>query len=54
MRMAVPGGWDRVEWYGLGPHQSYRDSRASVRVGRYAMSVDDLLRTAGNRQGRGA
>jgi beta-galactosidase/evolved beta-galactosidase subunit alpha len=33
---------DRVEWFGLGPHESYPDSRMSARVGRYVRRLADL------------
>ena len=33
---------DRVEWFGLGPHESYPDSRMSARVGRYVRELAEL------------
>ncbi|TCO55057.1 glycoside hydrolase family 2 TIM barrel-domain containing protein [Actinocrispum wychmicini] len=42
LRMALPGGYDQVEWFGLGPNEAYADSRTSARVGRFRKSVDDL------------
>jgi beta-galactosidase len=33
---------DRVEWFGLGPHESYPDSRTSARVGRWVRRLADL------------
>lgn len=33
---------DSASWYGLGPHESYPDSRLAARVGRYSASIDDL------------
>jgi beta-galactosidase len=31
-----------VEWFGLGPEESYLDSKAAARVGRYRATVDEL------------
>ncbi|HXH60349.1 MAG TPA: glycoside hydrolase family 2 TIM barrel-domain containing protein [Fimbriimonadaceae bacterium] len=33
----------RVQWYGLGPHESYPDRKSSVRFGLWAKSVDELF-----------
>lgn len=41
-RMVLPGSLRRIEWYGLGPGEAYADSRAAVRVGRFAMEIDEL------------
>ena len=32
LQLHVPVSLDRVEWFGLGPHESYPDSRMSARV----------------------
>jgi len=42
LRMSLPGELDRVEWYGLGPNESYADSKRAARVGRYSATVDEL------------
>jgi beta-galactosidase len=42
LRMALPAGFDEVEWFGPGPDESYVDSRAAARVGRYVARVDAL------------
>jgi beta-galactosidase len=42
LRVALPGGFDEVEWFGPGPDESYMDSRAAARIGRYAARVDAL------------
>lgn len=42
LQMTLPGAQDRVKWYGLGPGESYVDSKEAARVGLYACSVDDL------------
>ncbi|MEV4172892.1 glycoside hydrolase family 2 TIM barrel-domain containing protein [Nonomuraea sp. NPDC049709] len=41
-RFALPGGYTDVMWFGRGPGESYADSRAAARVGRYARSIDAL------------
>jgi beta-galactosidase len=42
IRLELPSAYDAVTWFGLGPGESYRDSMAAVRVGRWSASVDDL------------
>ncbi|MCG5215992.1 DUF4981 domain-containing protein [Streptosporangium sp. KLBMP 9127] len=42
LRLALPGWISRAEWYGRGPGESYADSDRAARVGRHAMTVDDL------------
>ena len=34
-------GFERVEWYGRGPHESYWDRKAGAPLGRYAGTVDE-------------
>ncbi|WP_406386356.1 beta-galactosidase domain 4-containing protein [Streptomyces sp. NBC_01618] len=40
--MTVPGEFDRVTWFGLGPGEAYRDSDSAVRVGRYESTVEAM------------
>jgi beta-galactosidase len=42
LRLALPADLDRVEWFGRGPGEAYRDTRRAARVGRFAASVDEL------------
>jgi beta-galactosidase len=42
LRMAVPGAFGAVEWFGGGPGEAYADSRQAARVGRHAADVDAL------------
>ena len=42
LRLALPAGLDRLEWFGRGPGEAYRDTRRAARVGRFAASVDEL------------
>ena len=41
LRMTVPGGFERLAWYGRGPHESYRDRKESAPVGLYGGTVDE-------------
>ncbi|NJD18932.1 MAG: DUF4981 domain-containing protein, partial [Gemmatimonadetes bacterium] len=43
LTFTLPGGVDRVEWFGRGPHESYVDRRTGAPVGVYRAGVDDLL-----------
>jgi beta-galactosidase len=40
--MTLPGEYDHVEWFGLGPGEAYRDTANAVRVGRYQATVAEL------------
>jgi beta-galactosidase len=42
VRLSLPAALDRVEWFGRGPGEAYRDTRRAARVGRFAASVDEL------------
>ncbi|MEO3805022.1 glycoside hydrolase family 2 TIM barrel-domain containing protein [Nonomuraea sp. B1E8] len=41
-KFALPGGYTDVAWFGRGPGESYADSLAAARVGRFARPIDDL------------
>jgi len=38
----MPAAYDRVLWYGKGPHENYPDLGVSALLGQYAAMVDDL------------
>ena len=40
--LTLPGEYDYVDWFGLGPGEAYRDAANAVRVGRYQSSVAGL------------
>lgn len=42
LRLALPAELDRLEWFGRGPGEAYRDTRRAARVGRFAASVNEL------------
>jgi beta-galactosidase/beta-glucuronidase len=42
LQMSIPGELDRVMWYGLGPGETYPDSRQAGRVGLWEMTVDQM------------
>jgi beta-galactosidase len=37
----MPAAFDRIEWYGRGPHESYPDRARGAALGRYSSSVAD-------------
>lgn len=41
VRFEVPAALDRVEWFGLGPHETYPDRRSSATIGRWKSTVDE-------------
>ncbi|SEB48905.1 glycoside hydrolase family 2 TIM barrel-domain containing protein [Paenibacillus sp. GP183] len=41
LEMSLPGEFDRMEWYGRGPHESYPDMKESARIGVYSGKVQD-------------
>ncbi len=44
LSMRVPTRFDRLEWLGRGPGESYPDRKRSCDVGRWAVNVDDVDR----------
>lgn len=42
LQMVMPGSYDRVLWYGWGPHENYPDMHTSAMVGQYFALVEDL------------
>ncbi|WP_159944823.1 MULTISPECIES: glycoside hydrolase family 2 TIM barrel-domain containing protein [unclassified Nocardiopsis] len=42
VRTALPAAVDRVEWFGRGPGEAYRDVSQAARVGRFTSTVDGL------------
>ncbi|NEW70388.1 glycoside hydrolase family 2 TIM barrel-domain containing protein [Streptomyces rhizosphaericus] len=42
LRLGVPAALGDAEWFGGGPGEAYPDTRAAARVGRWALSVDEL------------
>lgn len=43
MRMAIPGQFDRIQWYGRGPWETYWDRKTGGAVGRYSLRVKDFV-----------
>jgi beta-galactosidase len=41
VRMAIPGGLDRITWFGHGPGESYPDSHRAARAGLFSLTVDE-------------
>ncbi|WP_213816420.1 glycoside hydrolase family 2 TIM barrel-domain containing protein [Glaciihabitans sp. dw_435] len=42
LRLGLPASFDTAQWFGLGPDESYSDSRDAARVGRFTRTIDDL------------
>ena len=42
VRLDLPATLDRAAWFGTGPAESYPDTRAAARVGRFAAGLDEL------------
>lgn len=43
IQLELPGTQDNVQWYGLGPSESYADTKGGVRLGRWMAPVDALF-----------
>lgn len=43
MQMKLFPDFDRVDWYGRGPHENYVDRKTSAFIGMYTASVDQLF-----------
>jgi beta-galactosidase/evolved beta-galactosidase subunit alpha len=42
LQMTLPGSFDRVQWWGRGPGESYRDTKRAQRFGVWSATVDEL------------
>jgi len=42
LALALSEGFEEISWYGLGPAETYPDSKCAGRLGRYEMPVDEL------------
>jgi beta-galactosidase len=41
--MEMPEGFEKVEYFGAGPHENYVDRNSSAAIGKYETSVDDMF-----------
>jgi len=41
VRMELPRDFEQLQWFGLGPHETYIDRKAGARMGRYSGLVKD-------------
>lgn len=41
--MQLPEGFEKVEYFGAGPHENYVDRRSSAATGRYKTTADDMF-----------
>ncbi|TFG15403.1 MAG: DUF4981 domain-containing protein [Promethearchaeota archaeon] len=42
MQMGIPKEYDKITWYGRGPHENYWDRKKSAAVGVYSMPIEDF------------
>ncbi|HHW49466.1 MAG TPA: DUF4981 domain-containing protein, partial [Clostridiaceae bacterium] len=42
-QLGMPSRFDRMTWYGRGPHENYEDKKESALVGVYSAKVDELF-----------
>jgi beta-galactosidase len=43
MKMALPAGFDKIQWYGRGPHENYIDRKTSAFAGVYKSAMAEML-----------
>jgi hypothetical protein len=43
MQMAMPAEFDRITWYGRGPHETYWDRKTGAVVGTYSRGVEKMV-----------
>ena len=43
MQMAIPDDYNKISWFGRGPHENYWDRKTSAEVGQFSSSVDELI-----------
>ncbi|MFG2647099.1 glycoside hydrolase family 2 TIM barrel-domain containing protein [Streptomyces sp. NPDC048436] len=41
--LTVAAGFERIDWYGRGPHENYQDRKSAAFVGRYRSTVDEQV-----------
>lgn len=41
MKMVLPAGFEKLEYYGRGPHENYKDRRSSAPIGKYSQTVTE-------------
>ncbi|HXF62243.1 MAG TPA: glycoside hydrolase family 2 TIM barrel-domain containing protein [Caldilineaceae bacterium] len=41
LRLTLPGGYERLAWYGRGPHETYADRKQGAQVGLFTSTVRD-------------
>ncbi len=41
VKLALPAGFEKVAWYGRGPHENYSDRKGSAFVGRYETTASE-------------
>ncbi|RIJ50849.1 DUF4981 domain-containing protein [Maribellus luteus] len=42
-RMAIPKQFDKIKWYGRGPHENYPDRKYGAFLGKYSSDLDNFI-----------
>jgi len=43
MKMAIREQFDKIKWYGRGPHENYIDRKGSAFIGKYTRTLDEFV-----------
>ncbi len=43
MQMAMPGRFEKISWYGRGPHETYWDRKSGAAIGLYSGTVEENI-----------
>lgn len=43
MQMQIPGKFNKIEWFGRGPHENYIDRKESALIGRYSLTIEQWI-----------
>ena len=43
MQMAIPNQYNKITWYGRGPHENYWDRKIGAAIGIYTKHIDDFV-----------
>ena len=41
-QFSLPPGFNRMHWYGLGPHEAYQDRKSSAMLGQWSANLEEL------------
>jgi beta-galactosidase len=43
MQMAIPNQYNKITWYGRGPHENYWDRKTGAELGIYSKTIDEFI-----------